>query len=330
MPRHVRIVGIILLVLFAWSLALAQGAKTLKIGYIATMSGPAASLGQDILDGFKLGISHAGQTLGGMTVELIVGDDQLKPDVGVPVASKMLEKDKVDFINGVVFSNVMMAIAQPITNAGVFLISAHAGPSPLAGAGCLPNLFTVSWQNDQTHEAMGKYSQDTGIKRLYLMAPNYQAGKDALVGVKRYFQGEIVGEVYTTLNQPDYAAELTQLRAAKPEAVYAFYPGEMHALIGPNGAGKTTLIGHVSGEITPDAGRRQFAGHDITALPMHQRVARGITRSYQITSLFPHLRGRGCGGKRCYELSPLRPTMARDKFSLVLACMCSQEKWLRC
>lgn len=227
MPRHVRIVGIILLVLFAWSLALAQGAKTLKIGYIATMSGPAASLGQDILDGFKLGISHAGQTLGGMTVELIVGDDQLKPDVGVQVASKMLEKDKVDFITGVVFSNVMMAIAQPITDAGVFLISAPAGPSPLAGAGCLPNLFTVSWQNDQTHEAMGKYSQDTGIKRLYLMAPNYQAGKDALVGVKGYFQGEIVGEVYTTLNQPDYAAELTQLRAAKPEAVYAFYPGGM-------------------------------------------------------------------------------------------------------
>lgn len=107
-------------------------------------------------------------------------------------------------------------------------------------------------------------------------------------------------------------------------------PGEMHALIGPNGAGKTTLIGPVPGEITPDAGRRQFAGHDITALPMHQRVARGITRSYQITSLFPHLRGRGYGGKRCYELSPLRPTMARDKFSLVLACMCSQEKWLRC
>jgi len=202
-------------------------ADKVKIGYIATMSGPAASLGQDILDGFKLAMTHVGNALGGLPVELIVGDDQLKPDVGVQIASKMLEKDKVDFITGVVFSNVMMAIAQPITEAGVFLISANAGPSPLAGEGCLPNLFTVSWQNDQTHEAMGKYLQDKGIKRLYLMAPNYQAGKDALAGVKRYFKGEIVAEVYTPINQPDYAAELTQLRAAKPEAVFAFYPGGM-------------------------------------------------------------------------------------------------------
>jgi branched-chain amino acid transport system substrate-binding protein len=205
----------------------ATAVEKVKIGYIATMSVPAASLGIDILDGFKLGIKHAGEQLGGLAVELFVGDDQLKPEVGVQVATKLLEKDKVDFVTGIVFSNVMMAVAKPITDAGVFLISANAGPSPLAGAGCLPNLFTVSWQNDQTHEAMGKYLQDKGIKRLYLMAPNYQAGKDALAGVKRYFKGEIVDEIYTKINQPDYAAELAQLRAAKPEAVFVFYPGGM-------------------------------------------------------------------------------------------------------
>jgi branched-chain amino acid transport system substrate-binding protein len=227
MPRRLSRVIIDLLALVACCVAPVTAADKIKIGYIATMSGPAASLGQDILDGFKLGMAHVGNTLGGLPVDLIVGDDQLKPDVGVQVASKMVEKDKVDFITGVVFSNIMMAIAQPVTEAGVFLISANAGPSPLAGAGCLQNLFTVSWQNDQTHEAMGKYLQDKGVKRLYLMAPNYQAGKDALAGVKRYFKGEIVGEVYTTLNQPDYAAELAQLRAAKPEAVFAFYPGGM-------------------------------------------------------------------------------------------------------
>lgn len=202
-------------------------AAAIKIGYIATMSGPAASLGQDILDGFNLGLQHAGNSLGGQPVEVIVGDDQLKPDVGLQVATRMLEKDRVDIIVGIVFSNVMMAVAKPITDAGVFLISANAGPSPLAGANCLANLFTVSWQNDQTHEAMGKYLQDQGVKRLYLMAPNYQAGKDALAGVKRFFHGEIVGEVYTTINQPDYAAELAQLRAVKPEAVFVFYPGGM-------------------------------------------------------------------------------------------------------
>jgi branched-chain amino acid transport system substrate-binding protein len=216
-----------LVVAVAWCVAPAVATDKVKIGYIATMSGPAASLGQDILDGFKLGVTHAGNALGGLAVELVIGDDQLKPDVGVQVASRMLEKDKVDFITGIVFSNVMMAVAPLITDAGVFLISANAGPSPLAGEGCLPNLFTVSWQNDQTHEAMGKYLQDQGIKRLYLMAPNYQAGKDALAGVKRFFKGEVVGEVYTPINQPDYAAELAQLRATRPEAVFAFYPGGM-------------------------------------------------------------------------------------------------------
>ncbi len=202
-------------------------ADEIKIGYMATMSGPAASLGIDILDGFKLGMAHKGGKLGGLPVELIVGDDQLKPGIGVQVANRFIEKEKVDFVTGIVFSNVMMAVAKPITDAGIFLISANAGPSPLAGARCLPDLFTVSWQNDQTHEAMGKYLQDEGVKRLYLMAPNYQAGKDGLAGVKRYFKGEIVAEVYTKINQPDYAAELAQLRAAKPDGVFVFYPGGM-------------------------------------------------------------------------------------------------------
>jgi len=205
----------------------AYGAEQVKIGYIATMSGPTASLGTDILDGFKLGIKHCGDKLGGLPVELAIGDDQLKPDVGVQVANRMIEKDKVDLITGIVFSNVMMAVAKPVTDAGLFLISGNAGPSPLAGKDCLPNFFAVSWQNDQTHEAMGKYLQDQGVKSLYLMAPNYQAGKDGLAGVKRYFKGEIVGEVYTAINQPDYAAELAQLRAAKPEALFVFYPGGM-------------------------------------------------------------------------------------------------------
>lgn len=205
----------------------ATAADEIKIGYMATMSGPAASLGIDILDGFNLGMEHKGGKLGGLSVKLIVGDDQLKPGIGVQVANRFIEKEKVDFVTGIVFSNVMMAVAKPITDAGIFLISANAGPSPLAGARCLPNLFTVSWQNDQTHEAMGKYLQDKGVKRLYLMAPNYQAGKDGLAGVKRYFKGEIVAEVYTKINQPDYAAELAQVRAAKPDGVFVFYPGGM-------------------------------------------------------------------------------------------------------
>lgn len=225
--KHKGLRLLVLAVCVLGTVLVCQAADSIKIGYIATLSGPGASLGTDILDGFKLGIKHCGDKLGGLTPELVVGDDQLKPEVGVQVATRMLEKDKVDLVTGIVFSNVMMAVAKPITDAGIFLISANAGPSPLAGAQCLPNLFTVSWQNDQTHEAMGKYLQDKGVKRLYLMAPDYHAGKDALVGFKRAFKGEIVAEVFTKINQPDYAAELAQLRAAKPDAVFCFYPGGM-------------------------------------------------------------------------------------------------------
>lgn len=218
---------IVALVLFLTSGLPAEATDEIKIGYIATMSGPAASLGIDILDGFKLGIKHSDDKLGGLPVNLLVGDDQLKPGTGVQVATRMIEKEKVDFVTGIVFSNVMMAVARPITEAGIFLISANAGPSPLAGEQCIKDLFTVSWQNDQTHEAMGKAIQDMGVKKLYLMAPNYRAGKDALAGVKRFYKGQVVGEVYTKINQPDYAAELAQLRAARPDGVFVFYPGGM-------------------------------------------------------------------------------------------------------
>ena len=216
----------------AGALALAFGAgplaaEPIKIGFIATMSGPGGALGRDLLDGFQLGIDHAGGRLGGQELELLTDDDQLKPEVGLQVATRMIEKDGVDIITGIVFSNVMMAIAKPVTDAGVFLISQNAGPSPLAGEQCLANFFATSWQNDQSHEAMGKYLQDIGVQRLYAMAPNYQAGWDAIAGVKRYFQGEILGEVYTQINQPDYAAELAALRAAAPEATFVFYPGGM-------------------------------------------------------------------------------------------------------
>ena len=201
--------------------------ETIKVGFIATMSGPAGVLGRDLLDGFKLGLEHSGGQLGGRKVELVTGDDQLKPDVGRQLAQKMLQKDKVHIITGVVFSNVMMAIAKPVTDAEVFLISANAGPSALAGKRCHPYFFNVAWQNDNTHEAMGQYVQEIGYDNVFIMAPNYPAGKDALAGFKRFYKGGIAGEIYTKLGQPDYAAELAQVRAAKPDAVFVFYPGGM-------------------------------------------------------------------------------------------------------
>lgn len=198
-----------------------------KIGFLGTLSGPAGALGQDQYDAFMLGIEHAGGKLGGQAVQVIREDDQLKPDLGVQLAQKLIERDKVNIITGVTFSNVMMAVHKPITDAGVLLLGSNAGPTPITGKGCSPMYFSTSWNNDSLHESMGQHATDSGYKKVYLLAPNYQAGKDALSGFKRFYKGTVIDEVYTQVNQPDYSAEIAQLQAAAPDAIYVFYPGGM-------------------------------------------------------------------------------------------------------
>jgi branched-chain amino acid transport system substrate-binding protein len=205
----------------------AAQAEDLKIGIMTTLSGPAAVLGGQLRDGFMLGIKHAGGKLGGLTTAVTVQDDELKPDVAVGKAKQLVERDKVDFVVGPVFSNVLMAISKPVTESSTFLISPNAGPSPLAGKGCSPFFFATSYQNDQPPEVLGKYAQDKGYKRAFLLAPNYQAGKDMVGGFKKHFKGEIADEVYTPLGQLDFSAELAKIAAAKPDAFFVFMPGGM-------------------------------------------------------------------------------------------------------
>lgn len=197
------------------------------IGFSGPLSGPVAAVGQDQYDGFMLGIEQLGWKLGGQNVKVLREDDQLKPELGNQIARKFIDRDKVDAIVGLGFSNVLMASLPRIVESGTVAIATNAGPSPLAGKGCLPNVFSTAWQNDGPAEAMGKFAQDSGYKRVYLMAPNYQAGKDYIAGFKRFYKGEVVGEVYTQVNQPDYSAEIAQLQAAGPDAVFVFYPGGM-------------------------------------------------------------------------------------------------------
>lgn len=198
-----------------------------KIGFTGPLSGPVAAVGQDQYDGFMLGIESLGKKLGGETVMVLREDDQLKPELGNQIARKLIDRDKVDAIVGLGFSNVLMASLPRIVESGTVAIATNAGPSPIAGSGCLPNVFSMSWQNDGAAEAMGKYAQDSGYKRVYLMAPNYQAGKDYIAGFKRFYKGQVLDEVYTQVNQPDYSAEIAQLQAAGPDAVFVFYPGGM-------------------------------------------------------------------------------------------------------
>jgi branched-chain amino acid transport system substrate-binding protein len=202
-------------------------AQSVKVGVMLTLSGPAAVLGQHARDGFNLGLKHLGGKLGGLNAEVVVVDDELKPDVGVQRVQALLERDKVDVLVGVIFSNVMMAIAKPVLDSQTVLVSPNAGPSPLAGKGCSPWFFSTAWQNDQNHEAMGKYAQDAGYKKVVLIAPNYQAGKDSMAGFKRHFKGEIADEIFNQVNQLDFSAEIARIASIKPDAVFAFEPGGM-------------------------------------------------------------------------------------------------------
>ena len=225
-PILAAIVAALALSLISPAPAIAQQ-KQLKIGFITTLSGPQGIIGKHMRDSVELALDHLGRKVGGLPTEVVFGDDQFKPDVGVQVAQQMLQRDQVDIMAGIIWSNVMMATMPVVTGAGKIMVGTNAGASPLAGAQCNELYFSASWNNDQSPEAMGKHLQDSGVKELYVLAPNYQAGKDMVAGLKRYYKGNIVEEVFTKMGQLDYQAEITALRAKKPGAVFIFYPGGM-------------------------------------------------------------------------------------------------------
>ncbi len=207
--------------------AAAHAADKVKIGFVSTLSGPSSALGIDIRDGFLLAVKLGGGKLGGLPAEVLVNDDQFKPDVAKQQFEKLVKRDKVDFMTGVVFSNIMLAALPEALDNKTIYISANAAPSSMAGKDCNPLFFAASWPNDAYHEAAGAYANQRELKSVYLLAPNYQAGKDSLAGFKRMFKGQIAGETYTKLGQLDYAAELAEIRAVKPQALYIFLPGGM-------------------------------------------------------------------------------------------------------
>ena len=207
--------------------AAALAADKVKVGFVSTLSGPSSALGVDIRDGFLLAVKLNGGKLGGLPAEVLISDDQFKPDVARQLFERNIKRDKVDFMTGVVFSNIMLAALPEALDNKVIYISPNAAPSSMAGKDCNPLFFAVSWPNDAYHEAAGQFANQRGVKSVYLLAPNYQAGKDSLAGFKRIFKGQVVGENYTKLGQLDYAAELAEIRAAKPQVLYIFLPGGM-------------------------------------------------------------------------------------------------------
>jgi branched-chain amino acid transport system substrate-binding protein len=213
----------------ATALALANpafAADTIKIGFVSTFSGPTAVIGNDMRNSFELALDHMGRKMGGKPVEVIYEDDTFKPDVGKQKTEKLILSDHVDFIAGYIWSNVLLASLKPIVDSNTMLVIANAGPSQVAGELCSPYVFSTSWQNDQTPQAMGEFMNQKGVKSVFLIGPNYAAGKDMLAGVKSTFKGEIKGEEYTVWpTQLDFSAELSKARASGAASIFVFYPG---------------------------------------------------------------------------------------------------------
>ena len=217
-----------LLIVFATAVATPTlAADKVKIGLLTTLSGQNAGPGIEIRDGFNLALKLANGKFGGLPVELIQADDQLNPEIAKQTMDRMTKRDRVDFLTGIVYSNVLLAVAPLAIESKTFYISPNAGPSQLAGEGCSPYFFAASWQNDAIHEAPGKFALDRGMKNVFLLSANYAAGKDAMAGFRRYYTPKPADEVYVKLGQLDYSAEIAQIRAVKPEAVYFFLPGGM-------------------------------------------------------------------------------------------------------
>lgn len=209
----------------AAALAAGQATAEVKVGMITTLSGGGAGLGIDVRDGFLLALEMAGDA--GSEVEVVIEDDQQKPDIAVQLADKMIQSDQVDVLTGIIWSNLAMAVVPAATAQGKFYLSPNAGPSALAGANCHPNYFNVAWQNDNLHEAAGAYANTAGFSNSFILAPNYPAGTDALAGYKRFYEGDLAGELYTQLGQTDYAGEIAQIRASGADSVFFFLPGGM-------------------------------------------------------------------------------------------------------
>lgn len=216
----------LMLALLCGAASIATWAQTpVKIGMITTLSTPGGYLGEDVRDAFRLAIDEEGGKLGGVPVQLMVEDDNLKPANGKQIADKFLQQEKIKLFTGIIFSNVAGAVVPTLMEAGAFYVSPNAGPSQFAGKDCNKNYFVASWQNDNLHESAGQNATNLGYKRMVILAPNYQAGKDALAGFKRYYKGEVLDEIYTKLDQTDFATEMAQIRDKKPDAVFQFEPG---------------------------------------------------------------------------------------------------------
>ncbi len=254
--------------------------KPIKIGFISTFSGPVAVIGNDMRNSFELALDHMGRKMAGRPVEVIYEDDGFKPEVGKQKTEKLIESDKVDFISGYIWSNVLLASIKPVVDSKTFLVIANAGASQVAGELCSPYVFSTSWQNDQTPEAMGLYMNQKGVKSVFLIGPNYAAGKDMLAGVAHTFKGKVIGQELTTWpSQLDFSAELSKAKAANPDAIFVFYPGK---------AGVQFLAQYAQAGLKGKIPLYTAFTIDETSLPLQKDLALGVPGAQEWVNDLPN------------------------------------------
>ena len=254
--------------------------KSIKIGFVSTFSGPVAVIGNDMRNSFELALDHMGRKIAGMPVEVIYEDDGFKPEVGKQKTQKLIESDKVDFISGYIWSNVLLASIKPVVDSKTFMVIANAGASQVAGELCSPYVFSTSWQNDQTPEAMGLYMNQKGVKSVFLIGPNYAAGKDMLAGVSHTFKGKVVGQELTTWPaQLDFSAELAKAKAANPDAIFVFYPGK---------AGVQFLAQYAQAGLKGKIPLYTAFTIDETSLPLQKDLALGVPGAQEWVNDLPN------------------------------------------
>jgi branched-chain amino acid transport system substrate-binding protein len=272
--------------------------KTIKIGFISTFSGPVAAIGNDMRNSFELALDHLGRKIGGLPVEVIYEDDQIKPEVGVQKTQKLIESDKVDVVVGYIWSNVLLASLKPLVDSKTVTIISNAGPSQVAGELCSPYVFSTSWNNDQTPQAVGLYMNQKNVKTAFLIGPNYAAGKDMLEGVASTFKGQVIGRELTAWpNQLDFSAELSKARAAKPDAIFAFYPG---------GAGVQFITQYVQSGLKGQISLYTAFTIDELSLPRLKDLAVGIPGAQEWVNDLPNETNKKfvADYKAKYKLSP--------------------------
>jgi branched-chain amino acid transport system substrate-binding protein len=290
--------------------AIARGAP-LRIGVITTLSGPGGYLGADARDALLLAAEMNDGRLGGVPVQFMVEDDALRPAQGKQIAERFIRNERLRLFTGVIFSNVLGAVAPDVLDAGGVYVSCNAAPSNFAGRECHRNYFVVSWQNDNLHESAGALANALGYRRMFILAPNYQAGRDALAGFRRLYQGTVTNEVFTRLDQTDYAAEMAQIRAARPDAVFHFHPGGLGIAFVRQYA-QAGLLGTIP-QVLP------FPSMDVVTLAAVGDAAEGVDLSSHWNTDFPNEESRRFveGFRRRYNRTPT--FYAQQAFDTALA-----------